>query len=143
MLVSAKYQHESVISIHYMPSLLNLPPTLILIPPGLCFLFYLFFSICILFWTLGLFKWLSGKECACQAEDMGSFVPWVGTIAWRRKWQFTPVFLLGMEIPRTKARGRVQSMGSQSVGHRTERLHFLFTFLCHCLRQASISGERG
>ena len=28
-----------------------------------------------------------------KEEDMGSFVPGVGEIPWRRKWQLTPVFL--------------------------------------------------
>jgi len=40
---------------------------------------------------LGLLWCLSGKESTCQA----GFDPWVGKIPWRRKWQPTPVFLLG------------------------------------------------
>ena len=36
----------------------------------------------------------SGKESACQGRRC-SFDPWVGKIAWRRKWQPTPVFLPG------------------------------------------------
>ena len=41
--------------------------------------------------------WLSGKESACQCRRhrRHGFNPWVGKIPWRRKWQFTPVFLLG------------------------------------------------
>ena len=38
------------------------------------------------------------KESSCSAgdaEDVGSN-PWVGKIPWRRKWQPTPVFLLGI-----------------------------------------------
>ena len=42
----------------------------------------------------GLPRWLSGKESACQCGRHG-FGPWVGKIPWRRKWQFTPVFLPG------------------------------------------------
>ena len=42
----------------------------------------------------GLLKWLSGKESACQCRRHG-FDPWVGKVLWRRKWQPTPVFLLG------------------------------------------------
>ena len=38
--------------------------------------------------------WLSGKESAYQCRRHG-FYPWVGMIPWRRKWQPTPVFLLG------------------------------------------------
>ena len=36
----------------------------------------------------------AGKESACQCRRHG-FVPWVGKIPWRRKWQPTPVFLPG------------------------------------------------
>ena len=44
------------------------------------------------------------------------FNPWMGKISWRRKWQPTPVLLPG------KSHGlrnlvRLQSMGSQRVGH--------------------------
>ena len=36
--------------------------------------------------------WLIGKDCLqCRRE----FDPWVGEIPWKRKWQPTPVFLLG------------------------------------------------
>ena len=34
--------------------------------------------------------WLSGKESACSAGDLG-FIPWSGKIRWRKKWQPTPV----------------------------------------------------
>ena len=43
---------------------------------------------------LGLPRWLSGKESACWCWRH-RFDPWVGKIPWRRKWQPTPVFLLG------------------------------------------------
>ena len=43
---------------------------------------------------LGPPSWLSGKESACRCRRH-SFDPWVGKIPWRRKWQPTPVFLLG------------------------------------------------
>ena len=36
--------------------------------------------------------WLSGKESACQAGDVGS-IPALGRSPWGRKWQSTPVFL--------------------------------------------------
>ena len=45
----------------------------------------------------GLSRWLSGKESACQYRrhrNAGS-IPGLGKIPWRRKWQPTPVFLLG------------------------------------------------
>ena len=44
---------------------------------------------------LGLPRWLSGKESACQCRrhKRNGFDPWVGKIPWRRKWLHTPVFL--------------------------------------------------
>jgi len=38
-----------------------------------------------------------GKEPAypCRRYKRHGFDPWVGKIPWRRKWQRTPVFLLG------------------------------------------------
>ena len=42
--------------------------------------------------------------------------PWVGKIPWRKAWQPTPVFLAG-EFPWTEEPGKLQSMGSQRVGH--------------------------
>ena len=46
---------------------------------------------------LGLPRWLSGKELACQCRRCRrlTFHPWVGKIPWRRAWLPTPVFLLG------------------------------------------------
>ena len=43
---------------------------------------------------MGLPRWLSSKESACQAGDVG-LIPGLGMIPWRRKWQPTPVFLPG------------------------------------------------
>ena len=54
--------------------------------------------------------------------------PWVGKIPWRRKWQPTPVFLLG----EFHSQGRLQSIGSQRVGHNWSDLliiHPLFVWL--------------
>jgi len=47
--------------------------------------------------TLGLPRWLSGQESACQCRRLQrlAFDPWVGKIPWRREWQPTPVFLPG------------------------------------------------
>ena len=45
-------------------------------------------------WVLGLFRWLSRKESTCQCQRNG-LNPCVGKIAWRGKWQPTPVFLSG------------------------------------------------
>ena len=43
---------------------------------------------------IGLPRWLSCKETACQCRRH-RFNPWVRKIPWRRKWQPTPVFLPG------------------------------------------------
>ena len=48
---------------------------------------------------MGLPWWLSGKETAFQCRRH-RFNPWVRTIPWRRKWQPTPVFLLGNPMDR-------------------------------------------
>jgi len=53
---------------------------------------YLFWKFLILY--VGLPRWLSGKESACQHKRHGSH-PWVEMIPWRRKWQPTPAFLPG------------------------------------------------
>ena len=63
----------------------------------------------------GLPWWLSAKESTCQCRRL-KFHPWVRKIPWRRKWQPTPVFLLG------KSHGQrslaAYSMGLQRVGHK-------------------------
>ena len=45
----------------------------------------------------GLPRWHSGREttCQCRRHRRRRFSPWFGKIPWRRKWQPTPVFLLG------------------------------------------------
>ena len=67
---------------------------------------------------IGLPRWLSGKESACQCRRYRrcGFDPWVGKSPWRRKWQPIPVFLPG-KIPWTEEPGRLQSIGPQRVGH--------------------------
>ena len=50
-----------------------------------------FFWLCL---VLGLPRWLSGKESACQCRRQ-EFDLWIQKIPWRRKWQPTPVFLPG------------------------------------------------
>ena len=47
----------------------------------------------------GLTWWLSGKESLCWCRRCG-FIPWVGKIPWRRKWQPTLVFLPGKSVDR-------------------------------------------
>ena len=47
--------------------------------------------------SIGLPRWLSGKESACQCRrhQRCGFNPWVRKIPWRRKWQPTPVVFPG------------------------------------------------
>ena len=72
-------------------------------------------QILILFYVhRGDFPWWLRRICL-QCRRPG-FNLWVGKILWRRKWQPTPVFLPG-ESPWTEEPGRLQSMGSQRIGH--------------------------
>ena len=57
---------------------------------------------------MGLPRWLSGKESACQGRERG-FDSWVGKISWRRKWPPTPVFLPGES--QSEEPGRLQPIG--------------------------------
>ena len=70
--------------------------------------------------TMGLSRWLSGKEPACQYRRHG-FSPWVRKIPWRRQWQPTPVFLPG------ESHGPGCLMGYSSWGRKeldtTEHTH--------------------
>ena len=58
-----------------------------------------------------------GKEHACQGRTRkrDGLDPWLVKIPWRRKWKPTPVLLPGKS--RTEEPDRLQSMGSQRVGH--------------------------
>ena len=77
-------------------------------------------SQCSTFWWLvnqhkfnvGLPRWLSSKESACNARDAGS-IPGSGRSPWRRKWQSTPVFLPG------KSHGQ-RSLTGYSLCYRKE-----------------------
>ena len=73
---------------------------------------------------LGLSRWLSGKESACQAGGTGS-IP--GLEDPLEKGMATPSSILAWRIPSTEEPGRLQSMGSQRVGHNwvTEYTHTL------------------
>ena len=43
---------------------------------------------------MGLLMWHCVEESACQYRRQG-FDLWVGKIPWRKKWQISPVYLLG------------------------------------------------
>ena len=71
-------------------------------------------NICLTFsqgYCLGLPRWLSGKECACQHRRC-RFDPWFGKIPWRRKWQPTPAVLP------EKSHGQRSLVGYSSWGHK-------------------------
>ena len=64
-------------------------------------------------------RWQSGKEstCQCRRRKRQGLDPWVGKIPWRRKWQRTPVSLLG------KSHGQRSLMGySHGVAKSQTRL---------------------
>ena len=63
----------------------------------------------------GLPWWLRQKRICLQCGRPG-FNPRVRKIPWRRAWQHSPIFLPG-ESPWTEEPGRLQSLGSQRVGH--------------------------
>ena len=62
------------------------------------------------------------KNLQCGRPEFDS---WIRKIPWRKKWQPTPVFLLG-EFHGQEEPGGLQSTGSQKVGH--DRAINTFTF---------------
>ena len=73
--------------------------------------------------TIGLPRWHSGKESACQwkRHKRCGFDPWVGKIPWSRKWQLTPVFLPGKFNGQWSLEG--YSLWSHKELDRTEHTH--------------------
>ena len=67
------------------------------------------------------------KSIPCLQCRRPGFSPWVGKLSWRRKWQPTPIFLPGKSHGRRNL-VRLQSMGSQRVGHdwATSLTHSLY-----------------
>ena len=63
---------------------------------------------------VGLLWWLSGKESACDAEDQLQSLGWEDPLE-----KGIPIdsSILAWRIPWTEEPGRLQSMGSQKVGH--------------------------
>ena len=88
--------------------------------------------------SLGLPRWCSGRESACQRRRHRrcGFNPWAGTIPWRRKRQLTPVFL-----PR-ESHGQRSLAGYSPWGRKksdtTEQLIFYFIF--YSLANAGYTG---
>ena len=63
-------------------------------------------------YRMGLSWWLSGKEFTCQWRRL-SFYPWVRKIPLRRKWQPSPMFLLGKSHGERSLVDYTQSTGLQ------------------------------
>ena len=68
-----------------------------------------------------------GKDvCACRRHRRrGSDDPWVGKILWRRKWQPTPLFLLG------ELRGQRSLVAYSPQGHKESDTEHAPTYLLH------------
>ena len=87
-----------------------------------------------IFLSPGLPWWLSSKECAwqCRRHRRFGFDPWVRKIAWRRKWQPTPVFLPG------KTHGQRSLVGYSPWGC-TEHTHIHKCICCAVLTQLCLT----
>ena len=66
-------------------------------------------------YSMGLPRWLSGKESSCQCRRCG-FDPWVLKVPWRGKWQPTPVFLPG-KLHGQRSLAGYSPWGYKRVGH--------------------------
>ena len=79
----------------------------------------------------GVPRWHSGKESACQCRRRKRcrFNPWVGKIAWSRKWPHTPVLLPG------KFHGQKTLLGRSPWGRKesdmTEQLVIVLISIAH------------
>ena len=62
------------------------------------------------------------KNPPTNAEDM-SLDPWIGNIPWRRKWQLTPVFLLGKPCDRGAWWATVHGVAKESNTPKQETVH--------------------
>ena len=51
-----------------------------------------------LFWRTRMFLWWLSSQESTREHRSCRFDHWVGKIPWRRKWQSTPVFLLGIPM---------------------------------------------
>ena len=82
----------------------------------------------------------SGKESACRHRRCRilGFDPWVGKIPWRRKWQYTPVFVPG------KSHGQRSLVGHSPWGCKSRtRLKRLSTQARSQEPSPSCPGEKG
>ena len=88
---------------------------------------------------LGLPWWLRGSRICLQCRRY-SFDPWVRKVPWRRKRQPTPVFLPG-ESPWAEEPGRLQSTGSQRVGHGWATKH-TWSYQSRYCSYSHLAGEK-
>ena len=75
-------------------------------------------------YTFRLPRWLSGKESTCNPRDAGDegliagsgpgFNSWLVKLLWRRKWQPTPVFLLGKSHGQRSWQATVYGLAKES-----------------------------
>ena len=78
---------------------------------------------------IGLPRWCSGKEFACQSRrcKIIRFDPWVRKIPWSRKWQPTPVFLPGKYLGQRKWGHKESDMTEQlNTHHKLEFVVYMF-----------------
>ena len=90
-----------------------------------------------------LLRWLSGKDstCQCQRHKRHGFSLCVWKIPWRKKWQPTPIFLLGEFHGQRTLLG--YSPGSHTELDTTERLStqkFKKPFLAQKVKCQSLSN---
>ena len=69
---------------------------------------------------MGLPWWLSGKESACNAGDVGSIPGWEDPL---KEEMVTHSSILAWRIPWTEEPGGLTSMGSQRVGDDCATVH--------------------
>ena len=81
-------------------------------------------------------RWLTGKESACQAGDLGS-VPGSGRSPGGGNGG--PSSILAWEIPWTEEPGGLESMGSQRVGHNLATEKQLQQVVSRALRNEEVS----
>ena len=89
--------------------------------------------------VIGLPWWLRGKECACNAGDVGS-IPGSGRSPGAGLTTYSNI--LAWRIPWTEEPGGLQSMGSQRVRHNWAINAFTFT-LVRIKRVRKSASERG
>ena len=86
---------------------------------SLLVIYFVYSSMCV----LGLPRWLSGKESACNARDTGGTGLIPGSGRSLEEGMATHCSILAWRIPWTEEPGGLQSMGSQRVEHNRTQHH--------------------